>query len=413
MAEKKETNLIKSESKSSASPAENRETTQLNPAYNSTYEKIMHLQRAIGNYAVGKLLSHQYGAKEDRLPIKRLEPMVQREDGEVEVDLEVPTPENRERLRQLGIQLPSVSSQAADPRGHSDYVDSRLNAVGFGIYLGGYVLYLNGLDISVFVPEAYFDFGATNMAPADLAIFPDYNAALAHIPVGPLAPGQPVRYTYYRGAGGAIIAPTLFTPVTTPRVIQTALEARRQLAEYVQQQLTAVAIGIVGGMIIRGVIRWLARVGGGRGTPPPSRLSPAATRARDLARQTRARGEPVIANMGGAGARHEPAGAININNQAMGRSGIPNHVQADASDIGQLFDAGSVDQVVGYHMPPSVVNWQRATPGIRNVLRPGGTFRFDWRGANPEAAEVVRFLQEAGFREVQNIADALVTAVRP
>ncbi|MFZ3167937.1 MAG: DUF4157 domain-containing protein [Candidatus Methanoperedens sp.] len=340
-----------------------------------------------------------------------LEPVVQRQ--EVEFDLEVPTSEERERLRQRGIQLPSVSSQAADPRGHSDFVDRRLNAVGFGIYLGGYVLYLDGLDIPVFVPESHFNFAATNMAPADLAIFPDHNAALAHIPMGPQAPGQPIPYTYYRGAGGAIIAPTLFTPVTTPRVIQTALQARRQLAEYVQEQLMAVAISIVGGMIIRGIIGWLARIGGGRGTPPPSRLSPAATRARDLARQTRAQGKPVIANMGGAGAPHEPPGAININNQAVGRRGIPNHIEADASDIGQLFDAGSIDQVVGHHMPPSVINWQRAIPGIRNALRQGGTFRFDWRGATSEAAQVVRLLQEAGFREVNNIADTLVTAVRP
>jgi hypothetical protein len=155
-----------------------------------------------------------------------------------------------------------------------------------------------------------------------------------------------------------------------------------------------------------------ARAGGGRGTPPPSGLSAAATRSRDLARQIRARGDPVIANMGGAGAPHEPTGAININNQAVSRSGIPNHVQADASDIGQLFDAGSVDRVVGYHMALSVINWRGAVPGIRSVLRPGGTFRFDWRGTS-EAGEVARLLREAGFREVKNISDALVTAVRP
>lgn len=366
----------------------------------SPVEQMLFLQRSVGNQAVGRFI--RSGA---------LEPVIQRDD--IDTDLEVPTPEERERLRQRGIQLPGVSPQAADPRGHSDFVDRRLNAVGFGIYMGGYVLYIDGLDIPVFVPESHFDFAATNMAPADLAIFPDYNAAVAHIPMGPQDQGQPIPYTYYRGAGGAIIAPTYFTPATTPRVIQTALQARRQLAEYVQEQLTAVAIGIVGGMVIRGVIRWLARAGGGRGTPPSSRLSPAATRARDLVRQTRAQGKPVVANIGGAGASHEPPGAININNQAVGRRGIPNHVNADGSDIGQLFDAGSVDQVVGYHMPPSVINWQRAIPGIRNALRPGGTFRYDWRGATSEAAQVVRLLQEAGFREVRNMGNALVTAVRP
>lgn len=399
-----------------------KQNTGLSQSICSPIEQMLLLQRTIGNQAVGRFIKS--GVLQAKLRVDQpervsdpissrniLEPVVQRQ--EVEFDLEVPTPEERERLRQRGIQLPGVSPQTANPRDHSDYVDRRLNAVGFGIYLGGYVLYIDGLDIPVFVPESHFNFDAINMEPADLAIFPDHNAALANVPMGPQAPGQPIPYTYYRGAGGAIIAPTLFTPVTTPRVIQTALQARRQLAEYVQEQLIAVAIGIVGGMIIRGVIGWLARVGGGRGAPPSSRLSPAATRARDLARQTRAQGKPVIANIGGAGASHEPPGAININNQAVGRRGIPNHVNADGSDIGQLFDAGSLDQVVGHHMPPSVINWQRAIPGIHNALRPGGTFRYDWRGATSEAAQVVRLLREAGFREVNNMSNAYVTAVRP
>lgn len=108
-----------------------------------------------------------------------------------------------------------------------------------------------------------------------------------------------------------------------------------------------------------------------------------------------------------------PSISIIINNQAVARRGIPNHVEADASDIGQLFNAGSVDQVVGYNMAPEVINWQLAVPGIRSVLRPGGRFRFDWQGANPEAAHLARLLREAEFREVSNLADALVTAVRP
>lgn len=262
---------------------------------------MLQFQHTVGNQAVQHLVRSHTG-----------EPVVQRQG--VEFDIEVPTPQERERLRERGIRLPTVSAQAADPRGYSDYVDNRLEAVGFGIYLGGYILYLRGLDIPVFVPEAHFDFGAANMAPADLAIFPDYDEALGHIPLDPQAPGQPTPYAYYWGAGGAVIAPTRFSPVTAPQVIRTALEARRQLAEYVQEELTAVAISIVGAVIIRGIVRWLARRGGGRGTPPASRLSPEATRARELARQARARGDPVVANMGGAGESHEFPGSININN---------------------------------------------------------------------------------------------------
>jgi hypothetical protein len=39
--------------------------------------------------------------------------------------------------------------------------------------------------------------------------------------------------------------------------------------------------------------------------------------------------------------------------QAMGRRSIPNYIKADASDIDQLYDTGSVDQVVGHTPSPS------------------------------------------------------------
>lgn len=156
-----------------------------------------------------------------------------------------------------------------------------------------------------------------------------------------------------------------------------------------------------------------------RATPPPGRqprptgLRGLASQARDIVRRIRQAGGEVVANMGGAGVSHEPPGAININNQAVARRSIPNHINADASDIGQIFEAGSIDRVVGHHMPPGVIDWQRAVPGVRSALRPGGTFRFDWRGATPEAAQVERLLQEAGFQNIQNYLNAVITATRP
>jgi hypothetical protein len=330
---------------------------------------------------------------------------------EIEIDVEVPTPEERQRLGKQGVNLPVVSAGSADPRKHSDYVDNRLDAVGFGIYLGGYMLYFKGMDMPVFVPEDHFDFSDVKMAPVDLAIFPDYASASQQVQSAPAGAGKP--YAYYRGAGGAVIAPTLFTPETAPHVIRTALEARRKLAKYVQDELTSVAIGIVAGMIIRAVVGWIVRVSGGKGGKTPTKLPKEAVKARELAKQARDRGEPVIANMGGAGASHEAPGAINVNNQAVGRKVIPKHVNSDASEIGPLFDPASVDQVVGYHMPPGVIKWPRAVPGIRSALKPGGTFRFDWRGANAEAAKVAKMLEEAGFKDVKNWSDTLVTATKP
>jgi hypothetical protein len=209
------------------------------------------LQQSAGNAAVTRLLQRQ----------------------EVTFDLEVPTPEEQERLRRQGVELPRVSAASADPRRHSDYVDRRLTAVGFGIYLGGYVLYLEDVAEPLFVPESHFDFTATNVAPADLAIHPSWDAAIGVVPQGPHRPGDEIPYAYYRGARG-VIAPTLFTPATTPRVINTALQARRELGEYVQQQMVVLAISIVGGMALRAIIRRLVNIGRGPRAParPPAEI---------------------------------------------------------------------------------------------------------------------------------------------
>jgi hypothetical protein len=138
-----------------------------------------------------------------------------------------------------------------------------------------------------------------------------------------------------------------------------------------------------------------------------------ATRARALARDARERGDEVVANIGGAGAPHEPPRGINVNNQAVPRRGIPNHVEADGSDIGKLFDPASVDRVEGHNMPPGVIDWERAAPGAYRILRPGGRFEYYWRGANPDAQLCARALRAAGFRDVEVISDVLVKATRP
>jgi stage V sporulation protein SpoVS len=355
---------------------------------------LIELQRSAGNSAVS-----------DRLAA------LQRD--AVEVDLEVAPPAERERLRRQGIQLPAVSAQAADPRGHSRYIDGRVRAVGFGIYLGGYLVYVDGVGLPVFVPESHLDFAGLPVSAPELAVLPDRESALGELSrTGPVPRGT-TPIGYYWGAGGAVIAPTTFSSQSTPNLVRTALAARSELAAQVQRELAVMAIGIVGGMLFRAVINRLLRVGGGRYTPPAPRLSGPAQQARTLANRLRQQGKPVIANIGGAGSAHEPPHAININNQAVARRGIPNHVHADGTDIGQLFDAGSVDQVVGYRMPPSVVDWNRAVPGIRQVLAPGGTFRYSYQGANADARLLEQALRRNGFRNVTNTSDVLVEAVRP
>jgi hypothetical protein len=138
-----------------------------------------------------------------------------------------------------------------------------------------------------------------------------------------------------------------------------------------------------------------------------------ATTARALAAQKVASGERVVVNLGGAGASHEPAGAININNQIVGRKNIPNLVKADASDIGTLFKPASVDKIEGHNMAPGAIDWARGVPGASDVLKSGGKFSYYYRGANAEARALEQALKDAGFKDVRNVADVLVTAVKP
>lgn len=138
----------------------------------------------------------------------------------------------------------------------------------------------------------------------------------------------------------------------------------------------------------------------------------ARARANELVQAARARGDDVVVNIGGAGAKHEPANAINLNNQAVARHGIPNLVEADGADIGEILPEGKVDRIEGHNMAPGAVDWSRGASGAYRVLRPGGTFQYYYRGANADAPALGQALRDAGFRDVQVVGDVLVKAVK-
>ena len=89
-------------------------------------------------------------------------------------------------------------------------------------------------------------------------------------------------------------------------------------------------------------------------------------KARELAATIAGRGEEVVVNIGGAGAPHEPQGAINVNNQAVARKDIPNLIQTDGSRVGELFAPSSVDRIEGHNIWPPV-------PLIGSKRRPAPT----------------------------------------
>ncbi|MEV4051969.1 hypothetical protein AB0J55_12375 [Amycolatopsis sp. NPDC049688] len=112
------------------------------------------------------------------------------------------------------------------------------------------------------------DFGAAAANASDSAIYPDRIEAMRAIPAGPPAPGQGSPVAFYHGAGGAVVAPTTFSPATTPRFAECALRARRELAEQVQHELAVLAVTLVAGLALRALLNRVARIGGGDPVPP-------------------------------------------------------------------------------------------------------------------------------------------------
>lgn len=169
----------------------------------------------------------------------------------VDVDFEAPTPQRAEELRRSRVELPRVSQELADPRAHGDFVDLRVTAVGFGLTAGGYILFCEGLPLPVLVPESHVDLGLTNAEPLNSSIYPDRDTALADVA---RAPGTGHSgYAYYRGAGGALIVPTLFSPAATPRIARTMIEVRQHLGETVQRELKVLLVSLTGTRVLQGV----------------------------------------------------------------------------------------------------------------------------------------------------------------
>jgi hypothetical protein len=56
-----------------------------------------------------------------------------------------------------------------------------MTAVGFGIYLGGYLVYREGLPVPAFVPDAYVDLVGRRAHLDDPSIYPEYAEAASAV----------------------------------------------------------------------------------------------------------------------------------------------------------------------------------------------------------------------------------------
>jgi hypothetical protein len=174
------------------------------------------------------------------------------------------------------------------PKDDADYVDTRMTGVGYSIYLGGFQVYCTGMSLYIEVPNSLVDLNPTKFEPIDAKVYGTLAQANEAIRRAPAKAKGVMPFAYYRGGGGAVIAPTIFSAATTPRIIATLWEARRLLAESVQRDLASLAIGIVGGMVFRAIPGRFLRAGSGDPEPPRAALPrlpepPAMTRLRNTA----------------------------------------------------------------------------------------------------------------------------------
>src|SRR5690606_27213895 len=122
-----------------------------------------------------------------------------------------------------------------------NYVENRIVGVGVGLYLGGYLLFVTGLDKPVFLPDEYFAPTTTEGSAVDQNEYGGREAALAAV-----GDRGPSAFAYYRAAGGMIV-PTMFSPASTPKIAEMIRVGWMELARQVSEELTYLAISMVGG----------------------------------------------------------------------------------------------------------------------------------------------------------------------
>lgn len=184
----------------------------------------------------------------------------------IEVDFEMPSAWQARELSQRGVQLPRSAQGLADPRAHRDFIDSRVEAVGYGISEGGWVLFCEGLPLPVLVPEQQVDLGLMEAQALNGTLYPDREAALAAQRLGAMHGS----YAYYRGVGGALIVPTVFSPASTPRIARTMLQVRKDLSETGQRELKVMLLTLTGTRVLQGAFSRAVRA-----TPKPRAAAPA------------------------------------------------------------------------------------------------------------------------------------------
>jgi hypothetical protein len=268
----------------------------------------------------------------------------------------------------------TINLRVYAPKDDADYIDTRMTGVGYALlYKNGFQVRCTGMNTPIEVPHQLVDLNPIKAEPIDAKVYDTLaqaNEAIRRAP--PKAKGV-TPFAYYRGAGGAVIAPTIFSAATTPRIIATMWEARRLYMEDAQRTFAGIAIGIAGGMVVRALHGGYVRASSWDSGPPRAALPPS-PRIRVLSN------EELSMHVGGGA---PPPLTPQQVNRAIGflRNGQEVHVES----IGQMRQIqGELGQVGVRSESSSAVIPQRpavSNGGVRELpgsFRDGpGTYRVD------------------------------------
>jgi hypothetical protein len=289
----------------------------------------------------------------------------------------------------------AINLNVYKPADDDDYIDNREHAIGYNIYLYGFQVYCTGMDTPIEVPYSLVDLNLTKAEPIDAQVYDTLTQANEAIVRARAKAKGVTQFAYYRGAGGAVIAPTIFSPATTPRIVATYYEARTLYANFVIEALTGVAIGLVLGVAFRTYLGRVHRTSSDDPEPPRNPLPP------PVPQKIRPVNDTV--NVGGGG---EIPNVTNLNPIKPGSggptSGIPNHVPAGMEKMDEIFAPGSVKTMYSQRLRYGDVDWPRSTQAAANVMPPGGKVSMNvWTQSQQEVNALRAAFERAGFRNVR------------
>lgn len=147
--------------------------------------------------------------------------------------------------KKIEVNLPQVSTpdteieiDTGDPAGEPNYIDNLATHVAYGIYNGGFWVYVNPAytPYPIEIPENLVWFqNSGERVSSDT--YQDQRAGLAAA-----GGANPHRYSFYEGVGGKILCPTAFTYKSAPTIVNTASIVVDTLVAEVTEELKDIMI---------------------------------------------------------------------------------------------------------------------------------------------------------------------------